>query len=284
MPERQSFALDTPSGRVLPGILDLPDTPGRRPTVLDCHGFKSFQEWGFHPYLADLLAARGFTVVRFNLGSSGMQPGDDLVTDEEAFARRTFGDDLEDIDAVLTALTEDRLAAGRVDTERLGLLGHSRGGGLSIVTAGSERWRGRLRALVTWAAISTWDRIDEEAKQAWRESGRLPIVNGRTGQELFLDASLIEDGEGRLDEYDVRAAAARIETPWLLVHGTEDETVPVAEAGALQGVATGSSFESVLVEGGNHTFGATHPLGSPNPHLTTVLNATQTWFRRHLSG
>ena len=45
----------------------------------------------------DLLSARGFVVVRFNLTSSGMRPGDELVTDEEAFAKTTFGHDAEEI-------------------------------------------------------------------------------------------------------------------------------------------------------------------------------------------
>ena len=132
MPERHPFTLESPLGGVLHGILDLPDRAGRCPTVVDCHGFKGFMEWGFHPYLADLLATRGFTVVRFNFTSSGMLPGDDLVTDIEAFAETTFGDDVREIDAVLGALENGELAADRVDPQRLALLGHSRGGGTSI--------------------------------------------------------------------------------------------------------------------------------------------------------
>ena len=38
-------------------------------------------------FLAHLLAARGFTTVRFNLSGGGMRPGEDLVSDTEAFHR-----------------------------------------------------------------------------------------------------------------------------------------------------------------------------------------------------
>jgi len=282
MSERRPFALDTAAGYTLRGILDLPDAPGPRPTVVDCHGFKGFMEWGFHPYLAELLAARGFTVARINLRSSGMRPGDELVTDEEAFATRTFGDDVDDIRAVLTALDDGKLAAGRVDGDRLALLGHSRGGGTSILTAASEPWRERLAALVTWSAVGTFDRVGEREKAQWRHLGAMPVVNARTGQQLRLDRSVLEDGETRRTDYDLAAAAKRRSAPWLLLHGDEDETVPVAEAHSLAAAATGV-FEQHIVAGGNHTFGAQHPFVGPTPQLIEVMNATQMWLRRHLS-
>jgi dipeptidyl aminopeptidase/acylaminoacyl peptidase len=281
MPERRPFTVETSLRRTLHGSVDLPDQPGPRPTVVDCHGFKGFMDWGFHPYLADLLAARGFAVVRFNFTSSGMVPGDELVTDERAFATTTFGDDVDEIHAVLAALTDGILARGRVDPERLALLGHSRGGGTSILTAASEAWSGRLSALVTWAAVGTFDRIGAEDKERWRRLGALPIVNARTGQQLELDRSLLDDGEARKQDYDLEAAAARRTAPWLLLHGDEDETVPVAEAHALA-AAAGGEFEIHVVEGGSHTFGAQHPFTGPTPQLIEAMNRTQLWLRGHL--
>ncbi|HSK78002.1 MAG TPA: alpha/beta hydrolase, partial [Thermoanaerobaculia bacterium] len=74
------FTLETPSRNTLHGLVDLPEAPGERPTVVVCHGFKGFMEWGFFPHLATLLAERGMTVIRFNLSGTGMRPGDELVT------------------------------------------------------------------------------------------------------------------------------------------------------------------------------------------------------------
>lgn len=283
MPERRPFTFVTAAGHTLHGSLDLPDAPGPHPAVVDCHGFKGFMEWGFHPYLADLLAGRGFTVVRFNFRSSGMRPGDELVTDEEAFATRTVGEDVEDIRAVLAALADGELASGHVDATRLALLGHSRGGGASILAAASEPWRDRLKALVTWAAVGTFDRIGEREKEQWRQLGALPVVNARTGQALALDVSLLEDGEARRSDYNLEAAAAKLSAHWLLLHGEDDETVPVAEGHALA-AAAGEAFEQHIVEHGSHTFGAQHPFVGPTPALIEVMNATQVWLRRHLAG
>ncbi len=280
MPERRPFTLPAPRGRTLHGLLDLPDHPGPRPAVVDCHGFKGFMEWGFHPYLADLLSARGFIVVRFNFTSAGMRPGDELVTDEEAFAHGTFGEDADEIQAVLSALASGELT-DTVDADRLALLGHSRGGGTALLTAACREWRDRVKALVTWAAVGTFDRVGEKEKAMWRQLGALPVVNGRTGQHLRLDASLLDDGDARRDDYDLEAAAARRTAPWLLLHGDSDETVPVAEAHGLA-AAAGGEHELHIVSGGSHTFGAQHPLAGPTPQLVEVMNATQLWLRRHL--
>src|SRR5829696_8276942 len=116
----------------LHGLVDLPDEPGERPAIVICHGFKGFMEWGFFPYLAELLADRGFVVVRFNVFGTGMVPGEDVVSDPEAFKANTHGCEMEDLLAVLEA-TGESIAPGRVDRGLLGLFGHSRGGGNAVL-------------------------------------------------------------------------------------------------------------------------------------------------------
>ena len=143
------FRLETPAS-TLNGLIDLPAAPGERPTVVICHGFKGFMEWGFFPYLATLLAARGFVAVRFNLSGAGPQPGDEPA----------------DLLAVLAA-TGETLAPGRVDRRRLGLFGHGRGGGDAILAAAQSPWRDRVRALVTWAAIVDADPFPPALRAPW---------------------------------------------------------------------------------------------------------------------
>lgn len=273
------FELETPAGDRLHGTLLPADRPGRRPTVFVCHGFKGFQEWGFFPHVAELLAARGFTAVRFNFSGGGMRPGDELVTDLEAFRRATFSRDLDELLWLLDELP--RLYPEQIDAERIGLFGHSRGGGTAVLAAGRERWRDRLGALVTWAAVSTFDRASAEEKALWRERGELPVVNARTGQELALGVEVLDDLEANRERLDIRLAADRRRAPWLIVHGVEDESVPVDEAHHLAEAAAEPS-ELLEIEAAGHTFEVRHPFQAPSPQLVTALNATQRWFRRHL--
>lgn len=276
----EPFSLAPSTGRPLHGLVDWPEAPGPRPVVVVCHGFKGFMEWGFFPYLAELLAGRGFTVVRFNLSGTGMMPGDELVTSPDAFRANTYGKELEDLLAVLAALGTE-IGPGRIDLGRIGLFGHSRGGGAALLAAAAETWRSQVRALVTWAAISTTDRYDPGTMAVWRKAGELPVENSRTGQKLALGPEMLAEVDPSPAELDLIAAAGRRQAPWLIVHGEADESVPAEEGRALAGAAA-EPKELLSIPEGNHTFGARHPFTGPTPQLIEALNATQTWFRRHL--
>ena len=282
------FTLSTPQDRTLNGLLDLPDSSKHSspwPVVVVCHGFKGFMEWGFFPHVAQLLAERGFAVVRFNLSGAGQQPGEDEVSDLAAFRDNTYSRELEDLLAVIDALGEeigDLAGEGNLDVERLGLFGHSRGGAAALLAAAHRDWAERVTALVTWASIAYVDRFGgEEERAEWHRRGKLTVVNSRTGQELPLGLGLLEDIETNRLKLDLEAAAGRRTAPWLIVHGEDDESVPVVEGERLAAAAAGEhEFERVKKAG--HTFNAKHPFAGPTPQLTQAMNATQTWFRRHL--
>lgn len=279
MNHSEPFVIDSSAGTRIHGILQTPKAAGLRPTVVICHGFKGFMEWGFFPVLADLLAERGFAVLRFNYSGSGQLPGDDRVRDLDAFRRNTVGQELAETLSVLDA-AGDSVGAGRVDRNRLALVGHSRGGGVSVLAAAHETWRDRLRAMVTWAAVSTFQRFDAALPQ-WRRDGVLPIQNTRTGQTLELGPALLDELENRADSIDPLAAARQRRAPWLIVHGEDDESVPVKEAVELFQQAS-SPKELLSIPGASHTFGARHPFAGPTPQLIQAINATQTWLKRYL--
>ena len=280
MRETVPFTLATTSG-LLHGLVDLPDIPGERPTVVICHGFKGFMEWGFFPYLAALLAARGFVAVRFNLSGTGMRPGDELVTDLDAFRANTYRRELADLLAILEA-TGETIAPGRVDRERIGLFGHSRGGGNAVLAAARSPWRERLRALVTWASIATVDRFSPEQKAEWRAPGR-----DAGGQFPHRPAAgprartARRNGRARRPSSTSSPPPATRRAPWLIVHGEEDESVPADEDNRLAEHGHGEK-ELLVIPGANHTFGSRHPFAGPTPQLVQALNATQRWYRSHL--
>lgn len=253
------------------------DRRGAAPAVVVVHGFKGFKDWGMFPPLADRLARAGFTVVSFNLSGSGVDQSGEFVWPER-FGRNTFSAELRDIAAVLDALAGGRL--GTAPPTRIGLVGHSRGGGMAILQAARDD---RVRALVTWAAISTVDRWPDPAeRKRWRETGSLAVVNARTGQVLPLYPDVLDDVECHAaGSLDIPAAAGRIGVPWLLIHGTGDSTVSVAEARRLAAAARPELVRFLPVDG-EHTFGAAHPWRGSNPVLDRVMDETVGWFSRHL--
>ena len=277
--ERRTFRLVDPEdpGRIVRGVIDAPaELAGRRPHVILLHGFKGFMHWGFFPEIARRLAELGFVAVRFNASGSGV--GDDGLsfTELEAFARNTLSREIEDLERVRAWIRSGN--APDIDPDRASLLGHSRGGGLALIHAAERR---DCRCVVTWAAVATFDRFDEDAKTLWRERGSLPILNARTGQELRLDVTALEDLEANRDRFDVPAACRRLDVPVLIVHGTADESVPWAESRLLADEIRRPDRRVLDVAGAGHTFGIRHPMENTTESFERVAKATLDMLLRH---
>jgi pimeloyl-ACP methyl ester carboxylesterase len=246
-----------------------------RGTVVLCHGFKGFSHWGFFPYLAQTLARAGFRAVSFDFSGSGIGPDRETFTDLKGFAENTYTRELADIESVVAEC--DR--RGWIP-DGYGILGHSRGGGMALLHASRSP---RVRALVTWAAISKARAVDPRLVPEWRARGYIEIPNTRTGQIMRLGTGILDEVE-QLEHstLDIEAAAARLTVAWLIVHGTDDETVPVTSAETLHRRSTSGMTDLMLVQGGNHVFQGTHPLTRPTPQLREVVERTVAFFDRQL--
>ena len=247
-----------------------------RPAVLVLHGFKGFKDWGMFPPLAQRLAQAGFTVVSPNLSGSGVDDAGDFSLPER-FGHNTFTAELDDVSRVVDALIAGQLGVPSPST--LGLIGHSRGGGMAILHAARNP---RVRALVTWAAISTVERWPPAQRSSWRAAGRTEVQNARTGQVLPLYTDVLDDIEQNASALDIEAAARRILVPWLMIHGKDDESVRFAEAERLKACNSRPDTRLLPIDGAGHTFGAVHPWRAPTPELETVFDATLGWLATHL--
>jgi pimeloyl-ACP methyl ester carboxylesterase len=242
-------------------------------SVLICHGFKGFAHWAFFPYLARTLAQDGLTAITFDFSGSGIGPDRESFTEAEAFAGNTFSRELEDLE-----LIEDYARRKKWINGKFGLFGHSRGGGVAIFTSAKGP---NAHTLHTSPAISYPNRWSPEDTLTWRRRGYAEIANSRTGQVMRLETDLLDDVElhGKT-KLNIQGAAGKIRVPWLVIHGTGDETVPSSEAEHLHSLSKGVSTLR-LMEGANHGFGATHPLGKAPPVLEEVVLETAKFFVRN---
>ena len=244
------------------------ERPGEtRPVVAICHGFKGFKDWGMFPRLAERLAVAGFTAVSFNFSGSGVADGDQF-TELDRWERQRPSADLEDLGIVL-----DHFASRGASW--FGLVGHSRGGGLAVLRAGSDP---RVRSLVTWAAIDHFLRWPEEDIARWRREGKIEVTNARTGQVLTIGRDALDDIDRHAGRLDIMAAAGRVQAPWLIINGDADPVVRPEVAARLEEASGSPRTELVGVEGGDHTFGAKHPWAGTTPQFDRVLELTVRWL------
>ncbi|HEX2190466.1 MAG TPA: alpha/beta hydrolase [Longimicrobiaceae bacterium] len=259
------------------GEVRLPAGTAPRSAVVVCHGFKGFRTWGFFPPLARALARAGHAAVTFDFSRNGVGADGVDFSALERFRENTHTRDVDEVRMVL-----DALGAGGILPRaplRVGLFGHSRGGGEAVLAAAEDV---RVDALVTWAAISDIPaRWTEEQVAAWRRGETVEIANSRTGQMMPVGPAYWRDVEMNRERLDVLRAASALTIPWLIVHGEDDATVPAAEGQALFDAA-GEDAELLLVEGAGHTFGAAHPYAGATPELRAVVEATVEWYGTHL--
>lgn len=93
----------------------------------------------------------------------------------------------------------------------------------------SKDERAHVRALVLLApALNPWDPasglLTPEREQVWRKHGSAPVLNLETGVEIPVHYRFVEE----LRSFDSRTVT--LEVPTLLVHGVNDEVVPVAQS------------------------------------------------------
>ena len=260
---------------VIRGDLRAPAGPPPRSAVVIAHGFKGFKDWAFFPAVALAIARRGHAAVSFDFSRNGVDTRGEF-TEPGRFSEQTHSRDVDEIRMVLDAVTGGKLFPRR--PEKIGLLGHSRGGGEAVLAAAEDD---RVDALVTWAAIAAVGRWGEGDVAAWERGETVYVENKRTHQRLPIAPGFWRDIVANRDRLDITAAASRLTIPWLIVHGEADDAVPADNARTLFDAA-GENAELLLVEGAGHTFGAVHPWAGATPELRTAADATIAWFDQHL--
>jgi pimeloyl-ACP methyl ester carboxylesterase len=258
--------------------LRVDDQFSNQPIVLFVHGFKGFKDWGHFPMVGEVMAKAGLAFVSFNFSHDGTtldQPTD--FADLEAFGQNNYHKELFDTHSVISAISKGELFEDQhLNRKEIYLLGHSRGGGISITAAAENE---SVRKLVTWASIGDLKRTQADL-DTWKCDGVVYVPNARTDQQMPMYYQFVEDYFAQEERYDLERSCKTINIPTLLVHGTNDATVPFDDAQKLNGFTRGS--ELLLIEGGDHTFGGKHPYSEPElpAHTQMAVEATVALFRR----
>lgn len=269
------FTREPRAGDIIRGDIRIPEGPPPRAAVVVVHGFKGFKDWGFFPWVAESLVGAGYAVVTFNFSRNGIGAEPDRFTELDRFGTNTLSLEQEELQGIVSEVMDGDLLPRR--PRSVALLGHSRGGGHAILVAAAER---RTAALVTWGAVSHFDRWTEETKADWRAGGRIWALNQRTGEQMPVDVTFLEDFQANSDRLNVAEAAQKIEAPWLIVHGSEDMTVWPGEGQNL--ARANPSARLVTVHGGGHTFETVHPFQGPTQQLEQAMEFTIAHLHSHL--
>ena len=198
-------------------------TEGSRHIAVLGHGVTGNKDRPFVVALAEGLAAAGIHALRFSFAGNGASEG--------RFADATISKEVGDLGAVLDAL----------DGSSVCYVGHSMGGAVGVLSRDE-----RIRLLVSLAGMVHTRAFAE------REFGEEVPDEGCMWDEPDCPLSqAYMDDMAQIDTVVERGA--EIAVPWLLVHGSEDDVVPIADSHDILAQASDTA-ELVVIDGADHVF------------------------------
>lgn len=224
-------------GKKIAGILHLPDCASP-PCVIASHGLLSSKDSEKYILLGEMISREGIAMLRFDFRGVGESEGSERDN--------TISKKLIDLQSAI-----DFIHSYPGLTNRIGLVGSSLGGFLSLIQASKDQ---TISAVVVWA---TPLRMDDLRYRKQNKDYPLPP------DEFFRD----------LPKHKLLLFLHKISN-CLIIHGGNDELVPVEQPLEI--------FHHLNLPKEIHIIGgADHRLTDPN-HRRTAIRLTIEWFKRFL--
>jgi len=225
--------------------------------VVFCHGFKGFKDWGPFNKIANHFADNDIVFVKFNFSFNGTTTNNPInFGDLTAFGNNNFCKELDDLSLVLDWIENCHELKGEINSSKISLFGHSRGGSIVMLKTAEDR---RVEKVISWASPSNFlERLPKKEKLAkWKELGVAYIYNGRTKQNMPMYFQFYENCIKFAKRLNIQNAVSKMSIPHLLVHGNDDPTVLLAEAVNIK--SWNPNIVLHVVDGANHVLGGFHP-------------------------
>jgi pimeloyl-ACP methyl ester carboxylesterase len=245
----------------------------KKQLIIFSHGFKGFKDWGPFNTMAKSFANENFFFLKFNFSHNGTSVDDPCnFIDLESFGNNNFSLELDDLNLVIDWIINNDSFTNEININKINLLGHSRGGAISILKAAEDN---RIKKIISWASPSDFtNRLDNSKISLWKEKGVAYVFNSRTNQNMPMYYQFYEDCIKNSKRIDIKIATKNLSIPHLVVHGTDDPTVSIIDAHDFK--KWNLKTEIFEIKDANHVFGIMHPysLDKYPKHFQITLDKT----------
>ena len=241
-----------------------------QPIIIFCHGYKGFKDWGAWDLMAKTIAEANFCFVKFNFSYNGGTMDNPIdFPDLEAFGNNNYTKELKDLNDVIDWVQKHFSENPVINTNKIYLIGHSRGGGIVVIKASEDS---RIKKLITLASVSDFGKRTATIGdlEDWKEKGVKYVLNGRTKQQMPHYYQFYEDFKANEERLNIESAEKRLNIPHLIIHGDKDRSISIKEAENLHLWNPKSKLE--IIENADHVFNTKHPWTVT--HLSNELKST----------
>ncbi len=221
--------------------------------IIMSHGFTGDRhEWGRFDQIAEAFHKMDYNVLAFDFSGSGESDDDSLTVTKQ----------IDDLKSVIKYARDKGY-------QNIILFGHSLGGLVSF-----SCYDENIKAIVTTAPVtdkgdSNWrtNKFTKEQLEEFKETGQL-VINKNSGprEYIVIDRQYLIERE----EVNQKLLLRNIKCPVLIIHGDEDDGVPLKDSeNAIKVLA--NKVELYVIKGEGHSF---------SDNIDTVINKTINWLSK----
>jgi len=196
-------------GLKLASIIHYPDRKKQYPAIIILHGFIGYKEEEHLERLAKTLEQNGFAAIRFDVSGSGESEG----VFEKDYLMSNY---LKDIKSVYDYLRTLKF----VDKDKIGVVGHSMGGLLSIIFASMQPEVKVCVSISSPTMIINADWVKAAVGQ-WEQVGYFLSRTSRNDDVIKVPFSFIVDSH----KFSALDYVPKLHCPFLIVIGLADDVV-----------------------------------------------------------
>ncbi|MBK1855662.1 alpha/beta fold hydrolase [Verrucomicrobiaceae bacterium 5K15] len=213
--------------------------------VIIGHGVTGNKDRPMLVELADALAEAGWPCLRISYSGNGESEG--------SFSDSTISKEVADLSAVI-----DQVGSGK----RIAFIGHSMSGAVAALFAARDE---RVKVMVSLAGMVHTAAFHD------REFGDVTPGEGYMwdDEDCPLSQTFLDDMQQIGSTLD---AARDLRTPWLLLHGSDDDVVPVSDSHDLKEVLRGP-VRLLEIQGTGHMF---------DGNYSVLACEVSDWLEKHL--
>lgn len=222
--------------------------------VIMSHGFTGDKsEWGMFDRVAEELNKYGFNIFKYDFSGSGESDDDSLSVEKQ----------VDDLQSAIEYVEDKRM-------KKIGLYGHSLGGLVSL-----KNYSSKVKAMVLTAPVTdkkdvyVEERFSEEQLKELKEKGYITNIRDKgVRKRIIIDKKYLEERETINQDELLKP----IKCPVIIIHGDEDDSVPIEwSKSAIEKLPKSSKLE--ILSGEDHDF---------ENSLNKIAYLSGDWFKKYL--
>ncbi len=240
------------------------------PLVIIINGHNGFYNYGMFPHIQQSLAEKDIASFSFNFSHGGVKGDADHFEDLGKYEKNCMRLEVEDTMCILHNLHSQKF----MKHSKIFLMAHSLGGVPAVFAAAKAQAENIIIAgIILISTVKQLNFWPAEMIEEWKRNNVYYKKNNRTKQLLPQGEEFLQEVLQGETLWNVENEIKKLRQPLLILHGENDEAIPVEHSFAKYAWAKANNNKTTLkiIPGATHTFNTKHPFEETSPQLEQMI-------------